>query len=56
MTEEQDPLSDIEYKIKDRIKIIMDKMEKTVYRSETNRLWVRIETLQWALAQILSLR
>ena len=56
MTEEQDSLSDIELKINDRIKIRKDKMEKTMYRSETDRLWVRIETLQWVLAQILSLR
>ena len=52
---ENDSLSDIELKINDRIKIIKDKMEKTIYRSETDRLWVRIETLQWVLAQILSL-
>jgi hypothetical protein len=25
-------------------------------RAETDRLWVRIEALQWALAQILALR
>ena len=56
MTEEQDSLSDIALKINDRIKIMKDKMEKTMYRSETDRLWVRIETLQWVLAQILSLR
>lgn len=53
---EKDSLSDIELKINDRIKIIKDKMEKTMYRSEIDRLWVRIETLQWVLAQILSLR
>ena len=49
---EYDSLSDIEYKINDRIKIIRHKMEKTMYRSETDRLWVRIETLLWALAQL----
>jgi hypothetical protein len=31
-------------------------MEKTIYRVETDRLWVRIKILQWALAQILALR
>jgi hypothetical protein len=46
---ESDSLSDIELKINERIKIIKDKMEKTMYRSETDRLWVRIETLQLLL-------
>ena len=27
-------------------------MEKTNLRAETDRLWVQVETLQWALAQI----
>ena len=32
------------------------KMKNTNQRTETDRLWVRIESLQWALAQILALR
>ncbi len=53
---ENESLSDMELKINGRIKVIRDKTEKTMYRSETDRLWVWIETLQWVLAQILSLR
>ena len=51
-----DSLSDIEKKINHRIEEIKIKMEKTNQRSETDRLWVRVETLQWALAQILAVR
>jgi polyhydroxyalkanoate synthesis regulator phasin len=51
-----DSLSNIEKKINHRIEELKDKMEKTNLRTETDRLWVRIETLQWALAQILALR
>jgi len=50
-----DSLSDIEKKINHKIKEL-DKMKKTNQRTETDRLWVRIEALQWALAQILALR
>ena len=50
-----DSLSDIEKKINHEIKE-KDKMKKTNQRTETDRLWVRIETLQWTLAQILVLR
>jgi hypothetical protein len=39
-----------------RIQDTKDKMKKTNQRTETDRLWVRIEILQWALAQILALR
>ncbi|HET7391323.1 MAG TPA: hypothetical protein VFJ51_10905 [Nitrososphaeraceae archaeon] len=39
-----------------RIQQLKDKMKKTNQRIETDRLWVRIETLQWAFAQILALR
>gem|GEM_PF-4254998 len=31
-------------------------MKKTNQRIEADRLWIRIEALQWALAQILALR
>ena len=31
-------------------------MKNTNQRAETDRLWVRIEALQWTLAQILELR
>jgi hypothetical protein len=49
-------LSIIEKKINYRIQELKDKMEKTNLRAETDRLWVRVETLQWALAQILAVR
>ena len=51
-----DSLSNIEKKINLRIEEIKSKMEKTNLRAETDRLWVRVETLQWALAQILAVR
>jgi polyhydroxyalkanoate synthesis regulator phasin len=51
-----DSLSDIEKKINQRIQQLKDKMKKTNQRTETDRLWIRIETLQWTLAQILGLR
>jgi hypothetical protein len=51
-----DSLSNIEKKINHRIQELKDKMKKTNQRIETYRLWVRIEALQWALAQILALR
>ena len=50
-----DSLSYVEKKINYRIQELKDKMEKTNIRAETDRLWVRVETLQWALAQILTL-
>lgn len=53
---DDDPLSNIEEKINHRIEEIKIKMEKTNLRAETDRLWVRVETLQWALAQILAVR
>jgi len=31
-------------------------MKKTNLRTETDRLWVQVETLQWALAQIRMLK
>jgi hypothetical protein len=46
----------IEQIICDRIRSIKDKMEKTNLRAETDRLWVQVETLQWALAQIRMLK
>jgi hypothetical protein len=51
-----DSLSNIEKKINYRIQELKYKMKKTNQRAETDRLWVRIEALQWVLAQILALR
>jgi hypothetical protein len=51
-----DSLSNIEKKINHKIHETKDKMKKTNQRTETDRYWIRIETLQWALAQILALR
>jgi hypothetical protein len=51
-----DSLSNIEKKINHRIQELKYKMKKTNQRIETDRLWVRIEALQWTLAQILALR
>ena len=51
-----DSLSNIEKKINHRIQELKNKMRKTNQRMETDRLWIRIEALQWALAQILALR
>jgi hypothetical protein len=50
-----DSLSNIE-KINQRIQQLKYKMKKANQRIETDRLWVRIEALQWTLAQILELR
>jgi hypothetical protein len=46
----------IEQIICDRIRSTKDKMEKTNLRAETDRLWVQVEMLQWALAQIRMLK
>lgn len=46
----ENSLSNIEKKINHRIEEIKSKMEKTNLRAEIDRLWVRVETLQWALA------
>ena len=46
----------IEQIIHDRIQSTKVKMEKTNLRAETDRLWVQVETLQWALAQIRMLK
>jgi hypothetical protein len=51
-----DSLSNIEKKINRKIKELKGKMKKTSQRTKTDRLWVRIEALQLALAQILELR
>ena len=55
---DDDSLSNIEEKINHRIEEIKIKMEKTNLRAETDRLWVsvRVEILQWDLAQILAVR
>jgi hypothetical protein len=50
-----DSLSNIE-KINQRIQELKYKMKKANQRTETVRLWIRIEALQWTLAQILELR
>jgi hypothetical protein len=46
----------IEQIIHDKIQSTKDKMEKTNLRAETDRLWVQVETLQWALAQMRMLK
>jgi hypothetical protein len=46
----------IEQIIHDRIQSTKVKMEKTNLRTETDRLWVQVEMLQWALAQIRMLK
>jgi hypothetical protein len=51
-----DSLSNIEKKITHRIQELKYKMKKANQRIKTDRLWVRIEALQWTLAQILELR
>ena len=51
-----DSLSNIEKKVNHKIQETKDKMKKTNQRTETDRNWIRIETLQWAMAQILALR
>ena len=50
-----DSLSNIDNKVNHRVQELKDKMKKTNQRIETDRLWIRIEALQWALAQILAL-
>ena len=51
-----DSLYNIEKTISHRIQQLKDKMQKTNLKVETDRLWVTIGALQWALAQILALR
>jgi hypothetical protein len=51
-----DSLSNVEKKINHKIQETKDKMKKTNQRTETDRYWIRIETLQWALAQTLVVR
>jgi hypothetical protein len=46
-----DSLSNIEKKINQRIQELKYKMKKANQRIETDRLWIRIEALQWVLAQ-----
>jgi hypothetical protein len=45
-------LSKLQLIIYARIKETRHKMDKAHFRSDTDRLWIQIETLQWALAQI----
>ncbi|MBV9177402.1 MAG: hypothetical protein JO327_13855 [Nitrososphaeraceae archaeon] len=46
----------IEKKINHSIQELKYKMQKTNQRTKTDRLWIRIEALQWTLVQILELR
>jgi hypothetical protein len=51
-----DELSGLEHKIKKRILQIKRQMQETRERAVTDRLWREIETLNWVLNEILSLR
>jgi hypothetical protein len=51
-----DLLYNLEKKINYRIQELKHKMKKANQRAGTDRLWIRIEALQWVLAQILALR
>ena len=46
-------LSILEERIQDKIVETKIKMDKTMQRSETDRLWPIIETLEWVLNEIL---
>ena len=46
-------LSMLEEKIQDKIAETKIKMDRTMERSETDRLWPIIETLNWVLNEIL---
>jgi hypothetical protein len=48
-----DELSILEERIQDKIVQTKIKMDKTMERSETDRLWPIIETLKWVLNEIL---
>ena len=48
-----DELSIIEEKIQDKIVQTKIKMDQTMERAETDRLWPIIETLNWVLNEIL---
>lgn len=48
-----DELSILEKRIQDKIAETKNKMDKTMLRAETDRLWPIIETLKWILNEIL---
>jgi hypothetical protein len=48
-----DELSNLEERIQDKIMQTKIKMDKTMLRAETDRLWPIIETLNWVLYEIL---
>jgi hypothetical protein len=48
-----DELSILEERIQDKIAETKIKMDKTIERAETDRLWPIIETLKWVLNEIL---
>jgi hypothetical protein len=48
-----DELSNLEERIQDKIAETKIKMDKTMLREETDRLWPIIETLNWVLNEIL---
>jgi hypothetical protein len=48
-----DELSNLEERIQDKIAETKIKMDKTMQRAETDRLWPIIETLKWVLNEIL---
>ena len=48
-----DELSILEERIQDKIAQTKIRMDKTIQRSETDRLWPIIETLNWVLNEIL---
>ena len=59
MKEEQqqsDPLRLLEDILYNRIKQKRQEMHKTRNRADTDHVWTEIETLQWILAQNLSIR
>jgi hypothetical protein len=51
-----DELVELEQRINHRIAQTKDKMQKTMERVVTDRLWPEIETLYWVLNEILVLR
>jgi hypothetical protein len=48
-----DELSNLGERIQDKIVQTKIKMDKTMLRAETDRLWPIIETLNWVLNEIL---
>lgn len=48
-----DELSILEERIRDKIAETKIKMDRTMKRAETDRLWPIIETLKWVLNEIL---